>query len=77
MKRGDVWWVELRPRSGSKQQERRPAIVVSRDALNSVQAWRSLVVVPVTTSKRQAARHLTTASLAAGEGGLQHDSVAL
>lgn len=77
MRRGEVWWVELRPLSGSEQQGRRPAIVVSHDALNGVEAWRSIVVVPVTTSRRQAIRRLTTAPLEAGEGGLQRDSVAL
>lgn len=77
MRRGEVWWVELRPLSGSEQQGRRPAIVVSHDALNGAEAWRSIVVVPVTTSRRQAIRRLTTAPLEAGEGGLQRDSVAL
>lgn len=77
MNRGEVWWVELRPRSGSEQQGRRPAIVVSHDALNSVDAWRSIVVVPVTTSKRQAKRHLTIVPIQVGEGGLQRDSIAL
>lgn len=77
MRRGEVWWVELRPRSGSEQHGRRPAIVVSHDALNGVEAWRSIVVVPVTTSRRQATRRLTTVPLEAGAGGLQRDSVAL
>ena len=77
MRRGEIWWVELRPRSGSEQQGRRPAIVVSHDALNLVEAWRSIVIVPVTTSRRQASRYLTTVPLQAGDGGLIHDSVAL
>lgn len=69
--------MELRPRSGSEQQGRRPAIVVSHDALNGVEAWRSIVVVPVTTSRRQASRRLTIVPLQAGDGGLKRDSVAL
>lgn len=77
MKRGEVWWVDLQPRSGSEQRGRRPAIVISHDALNSVETWRSIVIVPITTSKRQAKRNLTTVPLAVGEGGLQHDSIAL
>lgn len=77
MRRGEVWWVELHPRSGSEQRGRRPAIVVSHDALTSVESWRSIVIVPITTSKRQAKRHLTIVPLPAGEGGLQHDSIAL
>jgi mRNA interferase MazF len=77
VRRGEVWWVDLRPRSGSEQRGKRPAIVVSHDALNGVEAWRSIVVVPITTSRRQASRHLTTVPLKAGDGGLQRDSVAL
>lgn len=77
MKRGEVWLVDLQPRSGSEQQGRRPAIVISHDALNSVETWRSIVIVPISTSKRQAKRHLTTVPLPAGEGGLQRDSIAL
>jgi mRNA interferase MazF len=69
--------VELRPRSGSEQQGRRPAIVVSHDALNAVETWRSIIVVPITSSERQAKRYLTTVPLSAGEGGLPHASVAL
>ena len=77
MKRGDVWWVELLPRSGSEQRGSRPAIVVSHDALNEVKTWRSIVVVPVTTSKQPVRRQLTVVPLAEGEGGLRQASVAL
>jgi len=34
MKRGDVYWADLIPRSGSEQQGRRPVIVISHDAFN-------------------------------------------
>ena len=77
MKRGEVWWVELLPRSGSEQRGRRPAIVVSHDALTGVDTWRSIVVVPITTSNRQARRNLTTVALDEGEGGLRQASFAL
>jgi mRNA-degrading endonuclease toxin of MazEF toxin-antitoxin module len=32
MKRGEVYWADLVPRSGSEQQGRRPVIVISHDA---------------------------------------------
>ena len=31
MKRGDVYWADLAPRSGSEQTGRRPVILVSSD----------------------------------------------
>src|SRR5680860_246501 len=77
MKRGDVFWVELEPRSGSEQRGRRPAIVVSHDGFNEVGTWRSVIVVPVSTSVRQARRGPTAVALKAGDGGLRTDSVAL
>jgi len=44
LKRGEVYWADLAPRSGSEQQGRRPVIIVSNDALNWIQSWnRSLL----------------------------------
>ena len=53
MKRGDVYWADLAPRSGSEQQGRRPVIVISHDAFNQTQGWRSIIVVPLSTSWRK------------------------
>lgn len=75
--RGDVFWVELAPRSGSEQQGRRPAVVVSHDAFNQAEGWRSLIVVPLSTSRGQAIRGPTAVEVRAGDGGLLEDSVAL
>ena len=77
MKRGDVYWAELKPRSGSEQRGRRPVIVVSHDSFNLAQAWRSIVVVPVSTSSAQARRGPTTVDLPPGAGGLERQSVVL
>jgi mRNA interferase MazF len=52
-------------------------IVVSHDAFNEVPNWRSVIVVPVTTSSTQAARGPTAVRLPAGAGGLERDSIAL
>ena len=51
-------------------------IVVSHDGFNEVDTWRSIIVVPVSTSP-QAARSATAVPLARGAGGLTQDSVAL
>ena len=50
MKRGDVYWADLHPRSGSEQTGRRPVIVISHDGFNQIPAWKSIIVVPVSAS---------------------------
>ena len=77
MKRGDVYWATLAPRSGAEQQGTRPVIVVSHDGFNQSPTWRSVIVVPVSTSASQARRGPTAVPLPAGSGGLAKDSVAL
>jgi len=77
MKRGDVFLADLRPRSGSEQQGRRPVVVVSRDSFNLAPGWQSVIVVPCSTSQNQRRRGPTAAFLPAGAGGLESDSVAL
>jgi len=77
MRRGEIYWAELSPRSGSEQSGRRPVIVVSRNALNQVPGWRPVNVVPLSTSERQARRGPTTLLLCRGTGGLAQDSVVL
>lgn len=52
-------------------------MVVSRNALNEVPTWRSVNVVPLSTSLRQAQRGLTVVLLSQGTAGLSQDSVAL
>lgn len=77
MLRGEVYWADLTPRSGSEQSGRRPVVIVSRDALNTVSTWRSIIVVPLSTSARQQGRGLTAVALPRGAAGLREDSVAL
>ena len=77
MRRGEVYWAELAPRSGAEQSGRRPVIVVSHDGFNEVPTWRSVIVVPVSTSGTQARRGPTAVPLASGVGGLRAASVAL
>jgi mRNA interferase MazF len=77
MMRGEIYLAELTPRSGSKQRGRRPVIVVSHDGFNHVSAWRSVIVVPISTSAAQAHRGPTVVALHAGAGGLKKDSIAI
>ena len=63
MKRGDLYWADLVPRSGSEQKGRRPVAVVSHDAFNQVEAWRSIIVVPMSTSRARAQRGPTAIPL--------------
>jgi mRNA interferase MazF len=77
VKRGDVWWAELSPRSGSEQSGRRPVVVVSHDSFNVIAAWRSIIVVPLSTSDAQARRGPTAIGVPRGTAGLARSSVAL
>lgn len=77
MKRGDVFWADLVPRSGSEQSGRRPVVVVSHDGFNRVDGWRSIIVVPLSTSAAQRRRGPTAIVFSKGTGGLRSESVAL
>ncbi|MFZ2948313.1 MAG: type II toxin-antitoxin system PemK/MazF family toxin [Desulfuromonadaceae bacterium] len=77
MKRGDIYWATLAPRSGSEQSGRRPVIVLSHDAFNQTPGWRSIIVVPVSTSAAQARRGPTVVALSAGTAGLASESCAV
>ena len=77
MKRGDVFWADLVPRSGSEQTGRRPVILVSNDGFNQAAGWRSVIVVPVSTSAAQARRGPTVVEIPSGVGGLTRTSVAM
>lgn len=76
MKRGDIYWAEIAPHSGSEQSGRRPVIIVSHDGFNETPGWRSIIVVPLSTSARQALRGPTVITIPEG-GGLRKSSIAL
>lgn len=77
VRRGEVYWAELQPRSGSEQQGRRPVIILSHDGFNETPNWKSVIVVPCTTAEAQRRRGPTVVPLAAGTGGLPQDCVAV
>ena len=77
MNRGEIYWADLVPRSGSEQQGRRPVVVVSHDAFNQAPGWRSIIVVPLTTSTAQAGCGPSAILLPRGVAGLKKESVVL
>ena len=77
MRRGEVYWADLVPRSGSERAGRRPVVVVSHDGFNQTPAWRSIIVVPLSTSALQAKRGPTVVIFPAGTAGLSKVSIAL
>lgn len=77
MRRGEVYWANLAPRSGSEQTGRRPVIIISHDAFNQANGWRSVIVIPVSTSPAQARRGPTVVGLPAGTAGLPSESTAI
>jgi len=77
MKRGDVYWADLVPRSGSEQTGRRPVIVMSDDGFNLISTWMSVIVIPLSTSQLQARRGPTVVSVPVGAAGLPKPSLAI
>jgi mRNA interferase MazF len=77
MKRGEVYWADLVPRSGSEQTSRRPVVVVSHDGFNQTSGWRSIIVVPISTFTSQGKRGPTVIELSAGAAGLSRASFAV
>jgi mRNA interferase MazF len=77
VKRGDLYWAELEPRSGSEQKGRRPVVIISNDGFNEVPSWRSIIVIPVTTSSRQALRGPTVVALSGVGSVLSRNSIAI
>ena len=77
MKRGDVYWADLIPRSGSEQTGRRPVVVLSHDGFNQTPGWRSIIVVPISTSSSQGKRGPTVIEILSGTAGLPKTSFAI
>ena len=72
-RRGEIWEVDLNPTVGREQAGRRPALIVSDDALNS--GPRGLVVViPVTGTARGLPTHVPVIP---PDGGLTKPSVVM
>jgi mRNA interferase MazF len=77
VKRGEIYWADLIPRSGSEQKGKRPVVVISHDGFNSISQWRSIIVIPLSTSQRQAGRGPTAIAVSKGTAGIPQSSVVL
>ena len=75
MRRGEVYDARLDPTEGSEQAGIRPAVIVSRDAINA--ASPVILVVPCTTYRAGRRLYPSQVLLHAPDGGLDVDSVAL
>ena len=75
VRRGDILWAQLSPRSGSEQTGRRPVLLVSSDGFNSTPRWNSLIVVPLTTAIHP--QSPTTVYLPKGTANLSRESLVL
>ena len=76
MKRGDLYWADFTHRKGSEQSGKRPALILSHDAFNSIPTWHSVIVVPLTTSSK-ALKGPTAIPIPKASGGLKADSIVL
>jgi mRNA interferase MazF len=77
VKRGEIYWADLVPRSGSEQMGRRPVVVISHDGFNQTPGWKSIVVVPISTFASRSRRGPTVVEIPAGAGGLPKASFAV
>jgi mRNA interferase MazF len=75
MKRGDVCQAVLNPTEGSEQSGTRPAIIVSRDAINATSPV--LIIVPITSRINKKQLYPSHVEMKMGEAGLTSDSVVL
>jgi len=72
--RGEIWWADLGPYRTLEQTGRRPVVVWQSDTLTRL--LQSVLVVPLTTNLERA-QLAGSALIAASDGGLAADSVAL
>ncbi|TDE10359.1 type II toxin-antitoxin system PemK/MazF family toxin [Jiangella asiatica] len=75
MRRGDVYWVNLEPVTGSEANKTRPAVIVSNDALNRTteRLRQGVVTVAPLTSNIRRVRSFQVL-VPAGAAGLPRDS---
>ncbi len=79
IKRGEVWLADLNPIRGSEQAGIRHVLIFQNDAINTFTTTvvtTTVVTIPFTTNLRRAALP-SCVRVAAGDGGLSDDSVAL
>ena len=75
MQRGEIWSVDFAGAQDHEIQKARPAIIVSRDAINS--SSNVVIVVPCTTYRAGVRLYPSQVLLEAGAGGLPNRSIVL
>jgi mRNA interferase MazF len=75
VKNGDIHWVNLPGVGGREQRGRRPALIIQDEIVG--ERLPTVLVVPLTSSRRALRFAGTTVISATAESGLRHDSVAL
>ena len=75
IRRGDIWWCDLRPVLGSAPAGRRPVLVISADGFNASNL-RTVVAAAMTTNVDRAKRPANVL-LEKGTAGLARDSVVM
>lgn len=75
MKRGDIYLIRLDPTEGSEQAGTRPALIVSRDAINQFSPV--VIICPLTDARHIQQLYPSDVPVKAPEGGLKKDSVVL
>lgn len=71
IKRGEIYYVDLEPVRGSEMKKDRPAVIVSRDAVNRVSAV--VIICPITDAYgKTSTMHVPVFD---GQGGLKKDSI--
>ena len=75
--RGDIYIVDLFPRSGSEQSGERPFLILSRNSFTSEHSWQTITGIPISSSQVEKKKGRISILLLKGEGGLTKDSVGL
>lgn len=73
--RGDVFTARLDPSEGSEQGGTRPAVVVSRDAINKYSPV--VVIAPITDAANKKKLYPSHVKVPSGMGGLSMDSIVI
>lgn len=77
MVRGDIFLIRLEPRSGSEQKGHRPGIILSHNNFNRRNKWKSVTIIPLTSSERWLINGPTTVVFEKDESGLNKRCAAL
>jgi len=77
MVKGDIYLIDLEPRSGSEQKGVRPGIIISHNSFSGNLKWKSITIIPITSAERWQITGPTTVLFKQGESGLAKACAAL